>query len=555
MTSKSTMSSKLDTTISLFDKPNMVHALNIAASLRDYQVHPRLDYSSIQGVKGPLVVLDNVKLPKYAEIVNVRLSNGEKRQGQVLEIYGKQAVVQIFEGTSGIDNTYTRCEFTGDVLKMPISEEMMGRSFDGSGRPLDHRDLPILAEDYLDIQGQPINPCKRTYPRQMIQTGISCLDVQCSIARGQKIPLFSAAGLPHNDIAAQIVRQAQLVSHSSVVDDSEESFCIVFAAMGVTMETARFFKSDFESNGSMERVALFLNLADSPTIERIITPRLALTTAEYLAYERDMHVLVLLTDMSSYADALREVSAAREEVPGRRGYPGYMYTDLSTIYERAGRIEGRNGSITQIPILTMPNDDITHPIPDLTGYITEGQVFIDRGLHNKQIFPPINVLPSLSRLMKSAIGSGMTRIDHPYVSNQMYSAYANGKDAEALKAVVGAEALNDEEKSCLKFEEDFEKTFLRQDPYENRDIFTSLNKSWDLLEAMKESYLKQIPPVVRALFLTREARMKFEGARKKGEESLLIQAAEEKEKEEQRKRDKVTKEDSSKERVEEKKSN
>jgi len=502
--------------ISLYDAPNLGHLVNAAAATRDYYIKPTLDYSSVIGVKGPLVILDNVKLPKYAEIVNLKLGNGERRQGQVLEISGKQAVVQVFEGTAGIDNTFTRCEFTGDVLRMPISEEMLGRSFDGSGRPLDHKDLPILAEDYLDIQGQPINPCKRTYPKQMIQTGISVLDVQCSIARGQKIPLFSAAGLPHNDIAAQIVRQAQLVQHSDVTDASPESFSIVFAAMGVSMETARFFRTDFESNGSMERVSLFLNLANDPTIERIITPRLALTTAEYLAYEREMHVLVILTDMSSYADALREVSAAREEVPGRRGYPGYMYTDLSTIYERAGRVDGKNGSITQIPILTMPNDDITHPIPDLTGYITEGQVFIDRQLHNKQIFPPINVLPSLSRLMKSAIGKGMTRVDHGAVSNQMYANYAAGKETQALKAVVGVEALSQEEKRYLKFEEDFERTFLKQDPYDNRDVFVSLNKAWELLDQFPIEDLKQISPQLRNIFFNRENRAKFEQERKSG---------------------------------------
>jgi len=465
------------------------------------------------------------QLPKYAEIVNLRLGNGEKRQGQVLEIYGKQAVVQVFEGTADIDNTLTRCEFTGDVLRMPISEEMLGRTFDGSGRPIgkkELRELPILAEDYLDIQGQPINPCKRIYPKEMIQTGISVLDVQCSIARGQKIPLFSAAGLPHNDIAAQIVRHAGLVSQSGRHDESEDSFAIVFAAMGINMETARFFTSDFEQNGSMERVSLFLNLANDPTIERIITPRLALTTAEYLAYERDMHVLVILTDMSSYADALREVSAAREEVPGRRGYPGYMYTDLSTIYERAGRIDGRNGSITQIPILTMPNDDITHPIPDLTGYITEGQVFIDRQLHNKQIYPPINVLPSLSRLMKSAIGEKLTRVDHGAVSNQMYANYAAGKETQALKAVVGAEALSVEEKRFIAFEQDFERTFLRQDAYENRDVFLSLNRAWELLEQFPVEDLKQIDKKLKEMFYNRESRTKYEEARKAAAEKAMM---------------------------------
>ncbi|CAO2612332.1 V-type proton ATPase subunit B, brain isoform [Lemmus lemmus] len=351
--------------------------------------------------------------PRYAEIVHLTLPDGTKRSGQVLEVSGSKAVVQVFEGTSGIDAKKTSCEFTGDILRTPVSEDMLGRVFNGSGKPID-RGPVVLAEDFLDIMGQPINPQCRIYPEEMIQTGISAIDGMNSIARGQKIPIFSAAGLPHNEIAAQICRQA--------VDYSEENFAIVFAAMGVNMETARFFKSDFEENGSMDNVCLFLNLANDPTIERIITPRLALTTAEFLAYQCEKHVLVILTDMSSYAEALREVSAAREEVPGRRGFPGYMYTDLATIYERAGRVEGRNGSITQIPILTMPNDDITHPIPDLTGYITEGQIYVDRQLHNRQIYPPINVLPSLSRLMKSAIGEGMTRKDHADVSNQLVHA-------------------------------------------------------------------------------------------------------------------------------------
>jgi len=491
--------------VSLFPQPQSLHQINAAAALRNYKLNPTLDYSTVVGVRGPLVILDNVKIPKFAEIVNLTLGNGEVRQGQVLEIFGKQAIVQVFEGTSGIDNTHTRCEFTGDVLKMPISEEMLGRTFNGSGKPLDQKDLPVLAEAYLDIMGQPINPCQRAYPREMIQTGISSIDVMNSVARGQKIPLFSAAGLPHNDIAAQICRQASLVQTKSTIDESEDNFFIVFAAMGINMETARFFKDDFETNGSMERVCLFLNLGNDPTIERIITPRLALTTAEYLAYEREMHVLVILTDMSSYADALREVSAAREEVPGRRGYPGYMYTDLSTIYERAGRVAGKTGSITQVPILTMPNDDITHPIPDLTGYITEGQIFIDRQLHNRQIYPPINVLPSLSRLMKSAIGKGMTRIDHPAVSNQMYANYAAGKDTEALKAVVGDEALSEEEKRFLEFEKKFESLeFLAQDPYDNRDIFTSLDKAWDLLRVFPIEGLKQITPDIRNMFYERE---------------------------------------------------
>ncbi|KAI7756936.1 hypothetical protein M8C21_014387 [Ambrosia artemisiifolia] len=361
--------------------------------------------------------------------LEIGMGDGTTRRGQVLEVDGEKAVVQVFEGTSGIDNKFTTVQFTGEVLKTPVSMDMLGRIFNGSGKPIDNGP-PILPEAYLDISGSSINPSERTYPEEMIQTGISTIDVMNSIARGQKIPLFSAAGLPHNEIAAQICRQAGLVKRLEKTDNllesggEEDNFAIVFAAMGVNMETAQFFKRDFEENGSMERVTLFLNLANDPTIERIITPRIALTTAEYLAYECGKHVLVILTDMSSYADALRE---------------------------RAGRIEGRKGSITQIPILTMPNDDITHPTPDLTGYITEGQIYIDRQLHNRQIYPPINVLPSLSRLMKSAIGEGMTRRDHSDVSNQLYANYAIGKDVQAMKAVVGEEALSSEDLVCLSF--------------------------------------------------------------------------------------------------------
>lgn len=423
-----------------------------------------------------------------------------------MEIAGNKAVVQVFEGTSGVDVRATRVEFTGDTLKMAVSEDMLGRVFNGSGVPID-KGPKIFAEDYLDIQGQSINPSSRTYPEEMIQTGISTIDVMNSIARGQKIPIFSAAGLPHNEIAAQICRQAGLVSKKGVLDGHEDNFSIVFAAMGVNMETARYFKQDFEENGSIERVCLFLNLANDPTIERIITPRLALTTAEYLAYQTEKHVLVILTDMSSYADALREVSAAREEVPGRRGYPGYMYTDLSTIYERAGRVNGRNGSITQIPILTMPNDDITHPIPDLTGYITEGQIYVDRQLHNRQIYPPINVLPSLSRLMKSAIGEGMTRRDHSDVSNQLYAKYAIGRDALAMKAVVGEDALTPEDRLSLEFLEKFEKSFINQGSYENRSIIESLDLSWSLLRLFPKEMLNRIPQDVLQEFYQRDRRV------------------------------------------------
>merc|ERR1712187_15384 len=444
------------------------------------------------------------KFPTYGEIVNVNLADGSVRQGQILEVNKKKAVVQVFEGTSGIDNKNCHIQFTGDTLKMPISDDLMGRAFNGSGKPID-KGPTVLAEDFLDVNGAPMNPKSRVYPKQMIQCGISAIDTMNSVVRGQKLPLFSAAGLPHNEIAAQLCRQASLVKGKDVTDHSAENFSIVFGAMGVNMETARFFRNDFEENGSMENVVLFMNLANDPTIERILTPRLALTAAEYFAYTREQHVFVILTDMSSYADALREVSAAREEVPGRRGYPGYMYTDLSTIYERAGRVEGRNGSITQLPILSMPNDDITHPIPDLTGYITEGQVYVDRQIGNKGIYPPINVLPSLSRLMKSAIGKDMTREDHADVSNQMYAAYAMGKDTRAMKAVVGEEALSEDEHKYLEFTDKFELKFLAQGAYENRDVVTSLDIAWTLLRIFPQELLKKIPQKIKDQFYDRGA--------------------------------------------------
>ena len=433
-----------------------------------------------------------VQGPKYSEIVNLRLRSGEVRQGQVLEVAGSTAVVQVFEGTDGIDNTHTHVEFSGETYHMPLSEDMLGRVFDGSGRPTDGGP-PVLADITADINGSAINPFARVHPREMIQTGISAIDTMNSIVRGQKIPLFSAAGLPHNEIAAQIARQAGLVQGSDVTDHHDDNFAIVFGAMGVNMETSRFFREDFEKSGAAARTVLFMNTADDPTIERILTPRLALTTAEYLAFERDMHVLVILTDMSSYADALREVSAAREEVPGRRSYPGYMYTDLSTIYERAGRVAGSAGSITQLPVLTMPNADITHPIPDLTGYITEGQIFIDRALAARKVYPPINVLPSLSRLMKSGIGEGMTRADHSSVSSQLYAAYAAGKDAEAMQAVVGSESLTDDQRKFLNFTAKFESEFVSQGATESRSIFTSLDLAWRLLRVLGPSLLKKIP--------------------------------------------------------------
>ena len=456
------------------------------------KIETRIHYKTVCSVNGPLVILDTIRCPMYQEIVSLTLSDGTKRTGQVLEANGTKAVVQVFEGTAGIDTKKTSAEFLGQTMKIGVSEDMLGRTFNGAGKPIDGG-AEIIAEKYLDIQGQAINPCSRIYPAEIIQTGISSIDLMNSVVRGQKIPIFSSAGLPHNEIAAQICRQASLYSPAeSSLDGREDNFAIIFAAMGVNMETARFFKKEFEENGAMERVSLFLNLANDPTIERIVTPRIALTLAEYYAYEVGKHVLVILTDMSSYADALREVSAAKEEVPGRRGYPGYMYTDLSTIYERAGRVEGRGGSITQIPILTMPNDDITHPIPDLTGYITEGQIFVDRQLHNKQIYPPINVLSSLSRLMKGAIGDGMTRRDHGDVSNQLYSKYACGKEALSMKAVIGEEALSEEDRLSIEFLDRFEKEFLSQQTC-SRTLQETLNIAWDLLRIFPRELLDRIP--------------------------------------------------------------
>lgn len=465
----------------------------------NYSVKPHLEYTTIRAVNGPLVILEDVRRPTFAEIVNIELADGTERRGKVLEVDGTKAVVQVFEGTSGIDVLRSKCEFTGKVMELGVSEDMLGRIFNGSGIAIDDGP-PVLPEQFRDIEGIPINPRARVYPEEMIQTGISSIDVMTSISRGQKIPLFSGAGLPHNEIAAQIVRQAGLVKR----EGTSEDFCVVFAAMGVNQETARFFRTEFEQNGSLEKTVLFLNLANDPTIERIVTPRLALTTAEYLAYDCGKHVLVILTDMSSYADALREVSAAREEVPGRRGFPGYMYTDLACIYERAGRVLGRAGSITQIPILSMPNDDITHPIPDLTGYITEGQIYVDRQLHNRQLYPPINILPSLSRLMKNAIGEGMTRRDHSGVSNQMYAAYAISRDILAMKAVVGEEALSSEDLLYLEFLEKFERKFICQGFYETRDVFQSLDLCWELLRTFPKSMLNKIDMKTRDLFYDRQ---------------------------------------------------
>ena len=432
-------------------------------------------FKTVTEVSGPLLFVDleGKGGVAAAEICEIEVKDGERRRGQVLEITNDLAVIQVFEGTSGLDTNQTTARFIGKTFEIPVTDEMLGRVFSGRGKPIDNGP-EIISAIHRDISGNPLNPSAREYPRAFIQTGISTIDALLTLVRGQKLPLFSGSGLPHNQIGAQIARQAKVFGE-------DEQFAVVFAAMGITSEEARFFQQDFERTGALERVVLFLNLADDPAVERIITPRIACTVAEYLAFEKNYHVLVILTDMTSYAESLREVGAAREEVPGRRSFPGYLYSDLSTIYERAGRVLGSKGSITQIPILTMPNDDLTHPIPDLTGYITEGQVFIDRTLHRKGIYPPINPLPSLSRLMKEAIGKSSTREDHPTLSAQLYAVYAKGRELRDLVAVVGEESLSDEDRIYLKFADLFEKEFIKQGIEENRTIFTTLDIGWKLL--------------------------------------------------------------------------
>ena len=443
-----------------------------------------IEYSTVTEVSGPLMVVEGVEGASYGEVVRVRSPDGKMRLGQVLEAHMDKAVIQVFEGTKGIDTDVTSVRFTGETMKIPVSPDMLGRVFSGTARPIDEGPA-IIPEERRDINGEPINPTAREYPKEFIQTGISTIDGMNTLVRGQKLPIFSASGLPHNDLAAQIARQAKVLR-------SKEEFAVIFCAMGITSEEANFFKRSFEQSGALERAVLFLNLADDPAIERIIIPRMALTTAEYLAFEKGMHILVILTDLTNYCEALREIAAAREEVPGRRGYPGYMYTDLSQIYERAGRIEGKKGSITQIPILTMPDDDITHPIPDLTGYITEGQIVLSRELHRKSIRPPVNPLPCLSRLMKQGIGKGRTRADHDQVSNQLYACYAEGVNLRDLVAVVGEEALTDRDRSFLKFSSLFEKEYIAQGSEEDRSIEETLSLAWKLLATIPKEELKRI---------------------------------------------------------------
>ncbi len=447
-------------------------------------ISKRTEYQNVTEVSGPLMVVEGISDVAYDEIAKVKLPSGEERLGQVLEAGTDRAVLQVFAGTRGLDTKDTSVQFTGEVMKFGVSRELLGRVFNGIGEPIDGSP-DIIPDERRNINGDPINPSAREFPREFIQTGISTIDGMLTLVRGQKLPIFSASGLPHNSVAAQIARQSEVLGE-------EEEFAVVFCAMGITAEEANFFRNDFERTGALERSVLFLNLADDPAIERIVIPRMALTAAEYLAFEEEMQVLVILTDMTNYCEALREIAAAREEVPGRRGYPGYMYTDLASIYERAGRILNREGSITMIPILTMPDDDITHPIPDLTGYITEGQLVFSRELHRKGIRPPITPGESLSRLMEQGIGEERTREDHSDVSNQLYAAYAEGLDLRDLVAVVGEEALSDRDKLYLEFAEEFEERFIDQGVEEDRSIEETLEIAWELLTIIPKKELKRI---------------------------------------------------------------
>ncbi|MBN2823260.1 MAG: V-type ATP synthase subunit B [Coriobacteriia bacterium] len=441
-----------------------------------------VEYKTVSYITGPLVFVENVHGVAYNEMVALTLPDGSERSGQVLEVAGSTAVIQVFEGTRGIDVDVTRVRFLDEVAKIDVSPDLLGRVLNGTGKPIDGG-APVIPEQRLDITGSPINPYMREQPADFIETGISAIDGLSTLVRGQKLPIFSGSGLPANELAAQIIRQASV--------KSGEEFAIVFGAMGITHREAAYFMQQFESTGALERVVFFLNVADDPTVERLLTPKAALTVAEYLAFEKDMQVLVVLSDMTNYCEALREVSTAREEVPGRRGFPGYMYTDLSTIYERAGRIKGRKGSVTQLPILSMPDDDITHPIPDLTGYITEGQIVLSRHLHRRGVYPPIDVLPCLSRLMNLGIGEGKTREDHRAVANQMYAAYAQGRDLRRLVAIVGEEALSDTDRRYLHFADAFEKHIIGQGDT-GRTIEETLSISWEIMSELPMAELKRV---------------------------------------------------------------
>ncbi len=447
----------------------------------------KTQYMGLNDLSGSLVILEGIKDASFDEIVEISLDSGEKRMGRIIELNKEFAVVQVFEGTNGISLSNTTTKLTGKPLMMPLSKEILGRTFDGIGRPIDGQG-PVYYNKLMDINGKPMNPVAREYPRSFIQTGLSAIDGLTTLIKGQKLPIFSGNGMPHDNIAVQIASQAK------IADDEDQEFAIVFGAMGVSHDVANYFISSFEETGAISRSVIFVNTSSDPVVERTLTPRCALTAAEYLAFECDMHVLVILTDITSYCEALREISSSKQEIPSRKGYPGYLYSDLASLYERAGMIEGSKGSVTQIPILTMPNDDITHPIPDLTGYITEGQIVLDRALSQKNIYPPVSVLPSLSRLMKDGIGEGYTTADHPEVSNQVFSAYAKVQDVRALASVIGEDELSDTDKLYIKFGQEFEKRFVGQGKGENRDIKRTIDIAWELLRILPKSELDRISP-------------------------------------------------------------
>jgi V/A-type H+-transporting ATPase subunit B len=442
------------------------------------------EYNTVREIVGPLMLVEEVEGVKYEELAEIELPNGDLRNGRVLEVNRDRALIQLLEGVIGVNVRQTKVRFKGKGMELDVAEDILGRVFDGQGRPID-KGPKIIPEERLDINSSPINPFARDYPSEFIQTGLSTIDGLNTLVRGQKLPIFSGSGLPHAKMAAQIARQARVLG-------TEEEFAVVFAAMGITFEEAQFFIQDFQRTGAIERSVLFVNLANDPAIERISTPRFALTAAEYLAFEKDMHVLVILTDMTNYCEALREVSAARQEVPGRRGYPGYLYTDLSSIYERAGRIRGKKGSITQIPVLSMPEDDKTHPIPDLTGYITEGQLVLSRSMHRRGIYPPVDVLQSLSRLKDKGIGEGKTREDHSDVFNQLFAAYARGLEARELEVILGEAALSDIDRIFYRFAEDFEHRYIAQEENEDRPIELTLDIGWELMATLPTTELKRI---------------------------------------------------------------
>lgn len=444
-----------------------------------------IEYLGLSEINGPLVALEGVQGASFDEIVEITVDGKEKKLGRIIEIYEDKAVIQVFEGTDNMSLKNTHTKLAGHPLEIALSSEILGRTFNGIGQPIDGLG-EIIPEKKLDVNGKPLNPVTREYPRNYIRTGISAIDALTTLIRGQKLPIFSGNGLPHDQLAAQIVKQA------SLGDNSDEKFAIVFAAMGVKYDVAEFFRRTFEESGVSSHVVMFLNLANDPVVERLITPKVALTAAEYLAFEKGMHILVILTDMTSFAEAMREVSSSKGEIPSRKGYPGYLYSELATIYERAGIVDGVNGSVTQIPILTMPNDDITHPIPDLTGYITEGQIVLDRVMHGQSIYPPINVLPSLSRLMKDGIGAGYTREDHQDVANQLFSCYAKVGEARNLASVIGEDELSPIDKKYLAFGKAFETEFVGQGPMENRSIIDTLSIGWRLLRMLPKEELDRI---------------------------------------------------------------